>query len=270
MNDLIDRYIEHCERRNLRPTYVANQRLTVQRLADGLGTGLLDATTEDLETYLDGRALGPGARAAEIACFRGFYKWALEEGLVPDSPARKLVRPRLPARLPRPMPDVDVTHALAEAPCAVAPILNLAVYAGLRACEIAQLRADDFQHDQALLVVRESKGGGESTVPISPALAGVLERCPLPAAGWLFPNRRGDAHLSRSRICQLANRYLASLGIEHTLHSLRHTYGTAVYRATHDLLLTQDLMRHRSIQSTVGYTKLDTQDRAVAVSTLQW
>ena len=270
MNDLIERYIEHCERRNLRPTYITNQWLALRRLARGIESDLLQVTTERLEAYLDGRGHGPGARATEIACFRGFYTWALDEELIADSPARKLTRPRLPTRLPRPMPDADITRALAEAPCTVAPILNLAVYAGLRACEIAQLRAEDLHGDQALLVVRESKGGGETTVPISLVLASVLERCPLPTAGWLFPNRSGDAHLSRSRICQLANRYLSGLGIEHTLHSLRHAYGTALYRSTRDLRLTQELMRHRSVQSTVGYTQLDTQDRAAALSKLLW
>ena len=168
------------------------------------------------------------------------------------------------------MPDIDVKRALAEAPCTVAPILNLAVYAGLRACEIAQLRADDIGADPPLIRVRESKGGGESTVPVSPVLASVLGRCPLPRAGWLFPARRGGGHVSRSRICQLANGYLRSLGIEHTLHTLRHAYGTAIYRATKDLRVTQELMRHRSVQSTVGYTKLDGEARQEALSSLRW
>jgi integrase len=266
MGDLIDRYIDHCERRNLRPTYVNNQRLALHRLTAALDP--LTATTAELETYLDGRALQPASRATEIAYLRGFYTWALDEGLILCSPARKVARPRIPVRLPRPMPDTDIRRALAEAPCEVAPILSLAVYAGLRACEIAQLRAEDFRG--AVLVVRESKGGGESTVPISPTLAGVLARCPLPDAGWLFPSRRGPGHLSRSRICQLANDYLRSLGIAHTLHSLRHGFGTALYRSTHDLRLTQELMRHRSVQSTVGYTRLDPHDGATAVAALAW
>jgi len=265
MATLIDRYIEHCERRNLRPTYINNQRLALTRLATEMDP--MTVTSNALETYLDTRNLQPGSRATEIAYLRGFYNWAIDEELITSSPARKLARPRIPTRLPRPIPDHDVAHALAEAPCDVAPILTLAVYAGLRACEIAQLRVEDF-HD-GVLVVRESKGGGETAVPISPTLADLLARCPLPAEGWLFPSRRGG-HVSRSRICQLANDYLRTLGIAHTLHSLRHAYGTAIYRSTHDLRLTQELMRHRSMQSTVGYTKLDPQDGVEAVGRLRW
>jgi integrase len=266
MDDEIDRYIEHCGRRNLRPTYVNNQRLALRRLAQVLDP--LTATTAELEHYLDGRNLAPASRATEIAYLAGFYTWALDENLIAASPARKVARPRIPVRLPRPMPDVDIARALAEAPCDVAPILSLAVYAGLRACEIAQLRVEDFA--AGVLVIRESKGGGESAVPISPTLAANLARCPLPDAGWLFPSARGTGHVSRSRICGLANDYLRSLGIVHTLHSLRHGFGTAVYRSTRDLRLTQELMRHRSVQSTVGYTRLDPHSGAEAVAALAW
>lgn len=269
MSDLIDTYVRHCESRNLRPTYVYHQRLALARLAQHLDGGLLDATTDDLAAYIDSRALQPGARATEIAYLRGFYGWAFDEGLVVGDPARRLVRPRQARRLPRPMPDADVSRSLAEAPCTVAPILALAVYAGLRACEIAQLRAEDLEVDPAMIRVRESKGGGESTVPLPPGLAEVLARCPLPRSGWLFPGRDGG-HLSRSRICQVANTYLRSLGIAHTLHSYRHAYATAIYRQTKDLRRTQELMRHRSIQSTVGYTALDPDGGAAVVAGLRW
>ncbi len=267
--DLIAQYIRYCEARNLRPTYVYHQRLALGRLVKHLDGPLLDVTTEVLAAYVESRDLGAAARATEIAYLRGFYTWALDEGLVTDSPARKLVRPRQPQRLPRPMPDGDVKRALAEAPCKVAPILNLAVYAGLRACEIAQLRTDDITDSPAMIRIRESKGGGESAVPVAPLLADVLARCPLPTTGYLFPGRDGG-HLSRSRICQIANGYLRALGIAHTLHTLRHAYGTAIYRATRDLRVTQELMRHRSIQSTVGYTKLDLEAGQMVVAGLRW
>jgi integrase/recombinase XerD len=274
MHDPSADYLAHGLTRNLRPTYLYHQRLMLTRLTQHLDErdiDLLDASTDDLEEYLDARKLSAASRRVEAANLRSFYSWAEESGLVARDPTRRLVRPRRPQSLPRPMPTADVRRALAEAPCAVAPILNFAVYAGLRASEIAQLRAEDIGTDPPMIRIRESKGGGESAVPIAPALAATLGRCPLPSSGWLFPAKRGNAvHLSRVRICQLANNYLHALGIEHTLHSLRHAYGTAIYRATRDLRLTQELMRHRSVQSTVGYTKLDPESGREAVSALRW
>ena len=267
MTDLIDLYAQHCAHRNLRPTYIYHQRLGLNRLAKFFGPALCEADTDDLLAYLASRGLSPDARGVEIAHLRAFYGWAHKHGLIDCNPAAALVKPRRKVTLPRPMPTVDVQRALAEAPCEVAPILNLAVYAGLRRCEIAQLRAEDI--GPQIIRVRESKGGGESVVPISPTLASILGRCPLPKVGWLFPGRSGE-HLSFARVGQIANEYLHSIGIPHTLHQLRHAYGTAVYRQTRDLLLTQELMRHRSIASTVGYTLLESEAGANAVAALHW
>jgi len=261
-------YALNCQRRDLRPVFVYHQRLLLRRLEAFLGQPILRASTADLEAYLDSRRLSPASRRSNIANLRAFYRWAHETDQIPSDPTRALVKPRKVPALPRPMPDGDVHRALAEAPCEVAPILALAVYAGLRAAEIAQLEAADLV--DGVIRVRESKGGGESSVPLSPALAEVLERCPLPSSGWLFPAKRGAGHLSRVRICQIANRYLHSIGITQTLHTLRHAYGTALYRATRDLRLTQELMRHRSVQSTVGYTQVDSQDGIAAIAGLQW
>lgn len=266
----VNAYITHCEARNLRPNFLYHQRLLLERVGRHLGHSVLDASTEELEDYLGSRPLAQSSRRAEISNLRSFYGWAVRNDLLDRDPTARIVKPRIPPTLPRPMPADDVARALAEAPCDVAPILNLAVYAGLRAAEIAQLRAEDLSEHPGMILIRESKGGGESVVPFSPTLASILERCPLPSSGWLFPAQRGDGHLSRVRICQIANRYLHSLGIPDTLHSLRHAYGTALYRQTHDLRLTQELMRHRSIQSTVGYTLVDPGDGADAVGRLQW
>ena len=67
-----------------------------------------------------------------------FYSWAIDADLIAHDPTRKLIRPRAQRSMPRPMPSGDVARALAEAPCEVAPILCLAVYAGLRAAEVVR------------------------------------------------------------------------------------------------------------------------------------
>lgn len=259
-------YEQHLMRRNMRPNYVYAQKGTLRRLARFVYPSELTTTTDKvLLAYLDSRKLSPGARAVEISHFRSFFSWAVEEEVIRLDPARRLVKPRQPRPLPRPMPDADIIHALAEAPCRVAAILNFAVYAGLRACEIAQLRADDI--GETIILVRESKGGSPSTVPVAPQLAAALERCPLPTRGWLFPRVDGTpGHISRNRVCQLANVYLHEIGIAHTLHTLRHAFLSHVYQATHDLRLTQELARHQSVQSTVGYTRLWPSQGAAAVA----
>lgn len=259
-------YLRSLETRNLRPTYIYNQSLTLGRLRRHIGGCLTTATPDLLDLYVVSRCdISPGALAVEIAHIRGFYRWALNHDWIPFDPTRRLVKPRIPRRLPRPMPDHLIRDAIAGAPEKVRLILYLAVYAGLRSCEIAQLRAEDLA--DGIIVVRESKGGHTSTVPIAPPLAELLATINLPRAGWLFPNR-ATGHLSRSRVGQLANRYLAGLDNPHRLHSLRHAYGTHLYRATRDLRVTQELLRHRSPTTTALYTDVVDDERVAALAHL--
>lgn len=263
----IEDYIRHLQRRNLRATYVYAQRGTLKRLGLWLGShDLLDAGTEDLIGYLDSRNLCAGARAAEIAHLRQFYSWALEEHLIDADPTTKVVKPRRHRGVPRPMPEADFRRALLEALPRTGAILAFAGLAGLRACEICQLRADDM--DAGIILIREGKGGGSSTVPLAPQLAEYLARCDLPTWGWLFPRQDGRGHVSRSMICHIANTFLRELGIRHSLHTARHLFGTAVYRKTLDLRLTQELLRHQSPATTALYTQLVPERGAAALASL--
>jgi integrase/recombinase XerC len=266
----VSAYTRHLQRRNLRPTYVDAQARTLRRLARFLNTPPVEATAEQLVAFIDSHDQSAGARACEIVHLRTYYAWAVDEGVIPTDPARRLVKPKLPRRLPRPIPDHAIRLALENPPDDVAPILYLALYAGLRACEVAQLRAEDISRDPPLIYITESKGGGHSTVPLAPQLAAALDRYPLPRRGWLFPRLDGKpGHHSRVRIGQLANNYLRDLGIDQRLHQWRHAYGSHLQRVTGgNLRVVQELMRHSDPKSTAIYTALAPAEGAKAVAQL--
>lgn len=60
----------------------------------------------------------------------------------------------------------------------------------------------------------------------------------------------------------------ASIDRPYHFHSLRHYYGTAVYRATKDIRVTQTLLRHQSVSSTQIYAHVSQQDVEKAVERL--
>jgi site-specific recombinase XerC len=62
------------------------------------------------------------------------------------------------------------------------------------------------------------------------------------------------------------NAFLRDCGIAATLHQLRHWFGTETYATDRDLRLVQELLGHRSVQSTQGYADWN---RSAAVSTVQ-
>ena len=70
-------------------------------------------------------------------------------------------------------------------------------------------------------------------------------------------------------VSQITNRYLHDIGIAHTLHTLRHWFGTNCYRVSgRDLRATQELMGHESPASTQVYTWVDPGELAEAVGRL--
>lgn len=268
--DLVGRFLDDCRRRNLRPGTITQKRLALRRLYRAVyPTELLEVTHDQLVAHLD-RLDQPESRATETSHIRTFYRWTVLEQHLDVDPAARLIRPRVPRRLPRPMPTNDLAVAVDTAPERVRPWLMLAAYAGLRACEISGLRACDlmWDNDPPLLVVDQGKGGHARAVPIAPPLA--AELAGLPRTGWLFPRRDSlpgptPPHL----VSRLANQHLHGLGITHTLHTLRHWFATETLRINGgDLRQTQELLGHQSPVSTAIYTWVDPRAAAATVAAL--
>lgn len=261
---MVEEHLRHITRRNLRPSTITQRRRALVRL--GRSLDLSRATTEQIEDWLDSRNMGPEARACEISHIRGFYKWAVAEGRLRHDPTIRLVRPKLARRLPRPMPEGDLRMAVEMAPEPIRSMLMLAAFAGLRACEIAGLCGEHVMRDQGVILVADGKGGGMSSVPIAPDLEPTIRRLPQSGRCFLLTDGRPMAPHNVSHWC---NRYLHSLGIAHTLHALRHRFGTACYEASgRDLRATQELLRHRSPVSSAIYTWVSPGHLADAVARL--
>lgn len=272
MNSDIDRHAAALKFLNRRPSSVAQRIRALRRLQRFAHyQPLLVLEYETLSLFVAQPTLGVEARAASVSHVKGFYRWALDEELIVVDPSARLRRPKRERRMPRPMPDHAASRALSEASEPIRSWLFLAAYAGLRACEIAQLRGSDILVHQVppMLIIRESKGGDPSVVPIGSALRPVcveLAKCD----DWCFPRGRDlGGHVTASQLQKRANTFLHELGIVETLHQLRHWYGTQTFRATgRDLRATQELMRHRSPVSTAGYTYIDPGEIARALDLL--
>lgn len=267
----IDDHMRDMRRMNRCQSTIYQRRRVLTRLASSAGCHPLHATVEQVEEYVY-RPLSPEARACELTHLRQFYQWAVKRGVRSDDPTVDLERPTLPRRLPRPISDDNLARALENAPDRVRPWLYLAAYAGLRAGEVAQLRADALHVDAEppVIVIERSKGGGMSSVSMHPHLIDVLAECNLPRSGYLFRRFDGQPGPNAAHtISHVANRYLRSQGITDTFHSLRHWFGTNLYRQCgRDLRVAQEGLRHRSPVSTAIYTFVDPGEQANAVARL--
>lgn len=264
----VEAHLRHLHRRNLRPNTIVLRKAVLRRLQQHIWPiQLLDATTDDCRHFLD-RLAEPRSRATELTQLRGFYLWAFQEGLIQCNPTEKVERPRVQRTLPRPIDDTDLAFAIKNAPERIRPFLVLAAYGGLRAFDIANLRGENLLlHREPPIIVMETKGGKMRSIPVSTYLAGELQAMHLPRKGWCFTRRDGIlGPITPHLVSKLTNDYLHSIGIDDTLHSLRHWFATKVYAASgRDLRATQELLGHESPVSTAIYTFVDPDALLLAV-----
>ena len=248
------------------------RRRVLRRCAAVLPVPLLDADAGMLLGWRAGLTAGGDTIRNYVTHVHELFEWAIGEGIREDNPAARLPVPPRRKRLPRPMPEADLMRALESADPQVRIWLVLAGWAGLRACEIAYLRRENIL-DQVtppvLLIASDAtKGTRERVVPLSSFALAELAACGLPASGYAFARRRGTGPNRPSRVSQACNACLHEAGIPGTLHTLRHRFLTAMWRATKDLRLVQELAGHVSPATTALYTKVDQAATVAAVETL--
>lgn len=265
--DLITDYLAHLRRRNLSPRSVALYR-SVLRRADA-DSPLGAATNADLSAWLDTLPLAPRARYTYISTLAGFYRWAVRTDRLTADPTVNIERPRLPRRMPRPIPSDDLAVALEMADARMRLWLCLAAYQGLRCQEIAGVQVDDISlgGPVPVLVVSQPKGGRERVLPLHAETVAALRSYGIPRAGFVFlrQDRPGTAEPVKAHtVSSTIAAFLRGLGIEATAHRLRHWFGTSVYAKSLDLRLTQELLGHADPSTTAGYVQY-AQHRAAEV-----
>ena len=271
MPDAVTLHLRHLELLGRTPDSIYCRRRALARLAAALPVPLLQADAVHLLAWRAGLSVGPATIAGYVSHARGFYAWAVTEGLLDSSPAARLPVPRLPRRVPRPIGDRHLFAAVAGAPERIRPWLALAAWCGLRAREIALLRREsvlDHRDPPLLLIAHDAtKGRSDRIIPLHSFALGELLDHGLPRAGWVFRRRDGQPGPNRPwTISHLSNAYLHGAGHAETLHQLRHRFATVAYQDSRDLRMVQELLGHAHPQTTALYAAWDQAEAAEVVA----
>ncbi len=247
-------HLDHLRLLNHRPATSQARRQVLTQLATYLGGPLLSASREDLERWQTQLAVGVSSRQTYTNHVRSFYVWAHFYDLIDSDPSSRLIRTRIPKRLPRPIPEVELALAIRCADDRMRAWLVLAAYAGLRAGEIARLRREQVQDHETptLITILDGKGGKDRIVPVGRRVAEAL-RPHLQTRGPLWRTRFNNPFIP-NQVTQMVSAHFASLGLPYTAHNCRHRFGTRLYQLSGDLRMTGDLMGHSSPVTTAMYT----------------
>ena len=250
--------------------------------------GLHTVARGDIEAYL-GQRRGQAAAASvarQLAAIRMLHRFLVEEGGRTDDPTADLDGIRVPAGLPKPLSEAEVTSLL-DAVVGNDPVarrdralLEFLYATGARIGEVCGLSLGDV--DVVNRTARlYGKGSKERLVPVGRlAVEAMNEWLGDSGRRHLEPDRwkrRGDSEavflnqhgsrLSRQSAWAVVKHYgrLAGVKPEHlSPHVLRHSFATHLLDHGADLRVVQELLGHASVSTTQVYTKVS-QERLLQV-----
>lgn len=229
----------------------------------------LALTREHVIAWL-ARPIKPWSRLTYYSSIKGWSAWLRDFGGQPEADLLKgIPRPKTPDATPRPIDDAVIERLLAAplSPRAHAYV-RLALYQALRVHEIAKIRAEDFDFAAGWLTVT-GKGSITRPIPVHTEIARMADT--MPSTGYWFPSYADPSRpVNSTGVSQTIKNALAAAGSNATAHQLRDTAATRMQRTFKDIRVTQSLLRHRNIQSTMKYTAASNEDLQQALGGLDW
>lgn len=213
----------------------------------------------------------PASQEQALAAIRGFFRFALAEGYLPQDPTVNLEGPKKGFALPRVL-SVEQVERLLAMPKVSTPfglrdraMLELLYATGLRVGELVELKLEDLElaHNYLRTI---GKGRKERIVPVGEDavywLATYLREgrgklAKSAAVPQVFLNRYGKP-LSRQYVWRLVERYAAEAKLPDWVspHVLRHSFATHLLIGGADLRSVQAMLGHADIATTQIYTHL--------------
>lgn len=219
-------------------------------------------------------------RRTYLSALRRFFAYLVKRHLVFQDPTDGLKLPRV-VTLPRLVLSEAQMARLVETPFRGTAsgtrnraILELLYGTGLRLSECCRLDLTDLDLGQGLLLVRDGKGRKDRVVPMPGRAAFMLdnylrearpELVESPRENALFLNRYGR-RLGKTMVDTVVHQSARAAGIRPAVsaHILRHSCATHLLRNGAHIREVQELLGHKSLESTAVYTRVSINDlRAV-------
>lgn len=173
-------------------------------------------------------------------------------------------RPEIPTFVPK-VPNYRPRQVVAD-PADIAVLMNaapgwlrcailLAGHAGLRASDVLRAAPIHYNREAATLSIIQKKGGHPVTVPVTEALAEILNNAPEGIETTPYLELLAGKPVSKQMLWQTWTRLKKQtrVGGEVTSHDLRRTLAVSLYEVSKDLRVVEQMLGHQTLRSTVAY-----------------
>ena len=215
-----------------------------------------------------------------LARVKALFAFLLREDYIINDPTARLSMPRLEKRISRNLFSRNEMEDFLNAIDTRSvygfmdrTIFELLYATGLRVNELYGLQVSDFNLDEGLIRVNDGKGGKDRVCPlteISRRYLGVYVARVRPAvlrpgveSEWLFPTVQGARRNDHAVfLSDRVMRYRRLAGIERavTAHGIRRSFATHLLNEGVDVRYIQQLMGHKTVDSTIQYLNVTTED----------
>jgi len=281
LSEAIAAFAVHLQANGKSPRTIDGYRRDLAMLVSFAGDAEVETLTPDLLARFvvsDPVRLGRDQKPKAVvtvnrvkAALKSFGGFLVGTGVTQADPARTIEIRRADRKSPSSLTEAERKKLLRELAARKEPaaerdlvILEVFLGTGVRLAELIGLDIADVDLDGKRITI-QAKGGRSETRFLNSDLRRLLRRylrrrgeadAQTPA---LFLSNR-DERLSARQLQARFDQWLAWAGIDRpglTLHSLRHTFGTRLYRKTHDLVLVGKAMGHRTTEATRVYVHED-------------
>ncbi len=206
-----------------------------------------------------------------ISSLRSFYSFLIDQDIVKDNPAKLIEKAKEKEHIPRTISEDEINPLLdefkkdPELGWRDYTLFELIYSSGMRISEAVALDVNSFNEDEGSIRVF-GKRGKERVVFVGEEAESALRRylsevrpklISKKKESALFLNRRGG-RLTRQAAHLRFHTITNMLGIDATIHTLRHSFASHMLAHGADIRSVQEMLGHSDIKTTQIYTHLDT------------
>ena len=276
--DLLMQYREYLIRErdaseNTMSSYMRDLRQLQEYLLHEKGISLTEVKEADLQAYIEhlrGEGKSVSTIARNIASWKNYYQYLIQQSIIQDNPARSLSAGKAEHKLPEILTNREVELLLQQPRATDAKgtrdkaMLELMYATGIRVSELIDLNVSDVNLQSGS--IRCFSKNRERFIPMYPYAVSILRdymdhvRASMVSSEEneaLFVNMNGD-RMSRQGFWKIIKYYASQAGIRKdiTPHTLRHSFAAHLLERGADVKTVKELLGHSDVASTQVYSSL--------------
>jgi integrase/recombinase XerC len=226
--ELVASFVRYMEARGMSAPTIRSYRDSCQRLAETMASrSIVELRRSDIRVFLTGllkKGLTQSSVRLHTAALRAFYRFIGLSGLTRHDPMLMISHRKLPGRLPRVLTVQEVEALIAAAKDPFERVVPEFLYStGLRISEAVNLRLENIDFAEHMILVKKGKGGKDRYVLFGSYAARAINEYLAwrPSKTFLFEAPARDGRICFKRKSWIARFYVDRIQREIRIGSLR-------------------------------------------------